>query len=454
MHPKIETNKNEYAMKKNNTTKKDAYVFAIDIGTTKIVAIVGKKTEKGKIKIIGISKTQSNGVRRGSVLNIEEAVSSIQMAVESAQLKTEIIFSDVYVGIAGQTVRSMRNRAYVNKDNNHTEIYREDVEKLIEDMNRTPIDVGEEILHVIPQSFIVDNETGVKNPIGMYGQRLEGNFHIVVAKTLTTKNIEKCINRVGLQVKDLILEQLASAHAVLTDDEKEAGVAIVDIGGGTTDIAVYYDNVIRHTAVITLGGNAITHDIKEGCKIVLSGAEKLKVQYGSAIGDMASEDKAVTVPGISGREAKEISLRQLAYIIQARMEEIIDSVAYEIDASGYYDKLGAGIVLTGGGSMLKNLTQLVKYKTGLDVKVGHPGENLSVDLHDDIRNPIYSTSVGLILKGFEEDYWEKNIKKKSEESMKKPKISIDFSSTGKVKGYMNKMKNSLNTFFVEDDAEM
>lgn len=441
-------------MKKNNNMTQAEYVFAIDIGTTKIVAIVGRKTETGKIKIIGSSKSRSNGVRRGSVLNIEEAVASIQIAVESVQMQTEMIFADVYVGIAGQTVRSMRNRAYINKNNQDTEeILRADVEKLIADMNRTPVEVGEEILHVIPQSFIVDNETGVKNPIGMYGQRLEGNFHIVVAKTQTTKNIETCINRVGLNVKNLILEQLASAHAVLTDDEKEAGVAIVDIGGGTTDIAVYYDNVLRHTAVIPLGGNAITQDIKEGCKIVLNGAEKLKVQYGSAIGDMASEDKVIAVPGISGREAKEISLKQLAYIIQARMEEIIDAVSFEIEASGYYDRLGAGVVLTGGGAMLKNLTQLVQYKTGLDVKVGHPGENLSVELRDEVTSPIFSTSVGLILKGFEEDYWEKN-NKEGTERINKPKIAIDFSPKEKVKGYANKIKNTLNAFFMEDDAEM
>ena len=247
-----------------------------------------------------------------------------------------IRFSDVFVGIAGQHIKSLRNRGYINRDSYEDEITRNDIRRLVEDMYKIPVDVGEEIIHVLPQNFIVDSETGVKNPVGMSGKRLEANFHIVVGQIASARNIEKCINRVGLNVKQLILEPLASSEAVLTSDEKEAGVALVDIGGGTTDVAVYYDDIIRHTAVIPFGGNVVTRDIKEGCSILQRQAESLKVQFGSALGDLAQEDKVVTIPGISGREPKEISFKSLAYIIQIRMEEIIDAVMYEIENSGLY----------------------------------------------------------------------------------------------------------------------
>ena len=271
-------------------------------------------------------------------------------------------------------------------------------------MHKIPIEIGEEIIHVIPQNFIVDNETGVKNPIGMCGRRLEANFHIVIGQVASAKNIEKCIRKSGLNVKDLILEPLASSDAVLTSDEKEAGVVLVDIGGGTTDVAVYYDNIIRHTAVIPFGGNVVTKDIKEGCSILHRFAEQLKLQYGSALGDIAPEDKVVSVPGISGREPKEISFKSLAYIIQSRMEEIIDAVNFEIQSSGYADKLSAGVVLTGGGAMLKHLPQLVKFKTAMDVRIGLPNENLSGSSREEINQPMFATSVGLIMRGF--DYLE------------------------------------------------
>ncbi|MFC2139006.1 cell division protein FtsA [Bacteroidota bacterium] len=380
---------------------KNNLVAAIDIGTTKIVAIVGKKNENNRLEILGMSKTPSKGVKRGVVLNIEETVNAITTIVEDVQETTGEKLSDVFVGIAGQHIKSIRNRGYVNRDSYDHEITKKDIDELIEDMYKIPIEVGEEIIHVLPQNFVVDNETGVKNPIGMSGKRIEANFHIVIGQVASAKNIEKCVNRVGLTINELILEPLASSAAVLTDDEKEAGVALVDIGGGSTDVAVYYDNIIRHTAVIPFGGNVITNDIKEGCSILQRQAEALKVQYGSALGDIAAEDKVVTIPGISGREPKEISFKNLAYIIQSRMEEIIDAVIFEIENSNYLDKLSAGIVLTGGGSLLKHLPQLVKYKTGMDVRVGFPNEYLSGEYDDSINHPMYATSVGLVLKGFE-----------------------------------------------------
>lgn len=381
--------------------KQEQYVAAIDIGTTKIVSIVGKKNDNGKIEILGLSKAPSNGVKRGVVLNIEETVAAIRKTVEDVQDRSGIGFADVFVGIAGQHIKSMKSRGYITRDSVEDEICRDDVFKLTQDMHNIPIDIGEEIIHVIPQNFIVDNETGVKNPIGMCGRRLEANFHIVIGQVASARNIEKCIRKSGLNVKDLILEPLASSDAVLTDDEKEAGVVLIDIGGGTTDVAVYYDNIIRHTAVIPFGGNVVTKDIKEGCSILQRYAEQLKIQYGSALGDIAPEDKVVSVPGISGREPKEISFKSLAYIIQSRMEEIIDAVNFEMQTSGYADKLAAGVVITGGGAMLKHLPQLVRFKTGMDVRIGLPNEHLSGNSREEISQPMFATSVGLIMRGFE-----------------------------------------------------
>jgi cell division protein FtsA len=406
-------------------SKKEQYVAAIDIGTTKIVAIVGKKNENGKIEILGLSKALSRGVKRGVVLNIEETVSAIQTTVDDVQKRSGIQFSEVFVGIAGQHIKSMKNRGYITRDAYDDEIKKEEVFKLIEDMHKIHIDIGEEIIHVIPQNFIVDNETGIKSPIGMCGKRLEANFHIVIGQVAAAKNIEKCIRKANLTVKDLILEPLASSDAVLTEDEKEAGVVLVDIGGGTTDVAVYYDNIIRHTAVIPFGGNVVTKDIKEGCAILQRHAEQLKIQYGSALGDIAPDDKVVSIPGISGREPKEISFKSLAYIIQSRMEEIIDAVNFEIQNSGYADKLAAGVVITGGGAMLKHLPQLMKFKTAMDVRIGLPNEHLAGSAKNEINQPMYATSVGLIMRGF--DYLEtykKSFNAGLQEEFVKPKMAV------------------------------
>ncbi len=381
--------------------QKSNYVAAVDIGTTKIVSLVGRMNENNKLEVIGMSKTVSKGIKRGVVLNIEETVSAIRQTVEEAEKQSGIQFTDVFVGIAGQHIKSIKNRGYINLGADRDEIVQKDIDALITDMYNIPIDLGEEIIHVLPQNFIVDSETGVKNPVGMSGRRLEANFHIVIGQIASAKNIEKCIKRVGLLVDQLILEPLASSAAVLTDDEKEAGVALIDIGGGTTDVAVFYDDSIRHTAVIPFGGNVITKDIKEGCKILHRQAEALKTQFGSALGDLAPEDKVVTIPGINGREPKEISFKNLAYIIQMRMEEIIDAVLFEIENSGCMDKLSAGIVLTGGGALLKHLAQLVRFHTGMDVRIGYPIEYLAGNTTDEINNPQYATSVGLLLKGWE-----------------------------------------------------
>lgn len=380
---------------------KEQIVAAVDIGTTKIVSIVGKKTENGKIEILGLSKAPSNGVKRGVVINIDETVRSIQTTVRDVQQRTGIGFSEAFVGIAGLHITSMKNRGYIMRDSFDNEIREEEVARLKNDMYKINIAPGQQIIHVIPQSFIVDEETGISNPVGMCGKRLEANFHIVIGQIASAQNIGRCMGRANLKVKNLMLEPLASAEAVLTDDEREAGVVLVDIGGGTTDVAVYYDNVIRHTAVIPLGGNAVTSDIKEGCAILQRQAEQLKIQYGSAFGDIAPDDKVVSIPGIGNRDPKEISFKNLAYIIQSRMEEIIGCVNFEIQNSGYADKLAAGVVVTGGGAMLKHLPQLMKFKTAMDVRIGLPNEHLSGSGRTEINQPMYSTAVGLIMCGID-----------------------------------------------------
>jgi cell division protein FtsA len=431
--------------------KKDI-VAAIDIGTTKIVALVGKRHPNNQLEILGLSKTISTGVKRGVVQNIEETVNAISQVVNEVQQRTGIKFQEVFVGIAGQHIKSLKTRGYINRDSYDDEITHDDVKRLLRDAHKIPIDVGEEIIHVLPQSFIVDNETGIKNPVGMSGIRLEANFHIVIGNISSAKNIEKCINRVDLQLQDLILEPLASSAAVLTEDEKEAGVVLVDIGGGTTDIAVFHDGIIRHTAVIPFGGYVITKDIKEGCSILEKQAELLKMKHGSALGDFASENRVIAIPGISGRESKEISEKSLAYIIQSRMEEILDAVSFEIENSEYSDRLAAGIVITGGGAMLKHLPQLVRFKTGMDVRIGYPNEHLVGTISDDINQPMYATSVGLLMKGFEylDSKWEEQPERVV---IEKPLIVEPVSATT-ANSAPKQTVNSAKTVEFEDEVEV
>ncbi len=422
------------------------FIAAVDIGTTKIVTIVGRKNDNGKLEILGMGKTPSKGVKRGVVLNIGETVSAIRSTVEEVQNQTGLTLSDVFVGIAGQHIKSVISRGYINRDSYEKRITKADRDKLISEMYKIPVDVGDEIIHVLPQSYIVDNETGVKNPIGMAGKRLEANFHIVIGQISSANNIKNCVENVGLNVIQLILEPLASSTAILTEDEKEAGVALVDIGGGTTDIAVYYDDVIRHTAVIPFGGNVVTMDIKEGCSILNRQAEALKIQFGSALGDLAQEDKVVTIPGISGRDPKEISFKSLAYIIQSRMEEIIDAVLFEIENSDCMEKLSAGIVLTGGGSLLKYLSQLVNYRSGMDVRIGRPNALVASDALKEINQPMYSTSIGLLLKGYE---ILENKKAKMEEVNKQ--ASPDNKGKNKKETKITKFIKVLGDIFVEEN---
>jgi len=376
-------------------------IVGLDIGTTKIAAIVGRRNEHGKVEIMGIGRSESLGVMRGMVANIEKTVASIKEAIAEAETRSGVEIKDVHVGIAGQHIKSMQHRGMITRASLQEEISRKDIEAIIKDMYKLAMPPGEEIIHVIPQEFIVDNEQGIKDPIGMSGIRLEANCHIITGLITAANNIQKCVTKAGLHTVDLILEPLASAEAVLTEEEKEAGVVLVDIGGGTTDIAIFQDGIIRHTAVIPFGGNVITEDIKGGCSIIRNQAELLKVKFGSALSKQMKENEIVSIPGLRGREPKEISVKNLASIIQARMEEIIESVYYEIKSSGFEKKLIAGIVITGGGSQLKHVTQLVEYVTGMDTRIGYPNEHLGKGM-DEVKSPMYATGVGLVIKGLQE----------------------------------------------------
>jgi cell division protein FtsA len=376
-------------------------VVGLDIGTTKIVAIVGRKNEHGKLEILGMGKSESIGVSRGVVSNIDKTVQSIKLAVEDAENKSGVEIKVVNVGIAGQHIKSLQHRGIKVRHNIDDEISQNDINALIDDMYKLVMLPGEEIIHVLPQEYIIDNEQGIKDPIGMAGVRLEANFHIITGQIAAAKNIYKCVHKAGIEVADLILEPLASSEAVLSSEEKEAGVALVDIGGGTTDIAIFQDGIIRHTAVIPFGGNAITEDIKEGCGIIKNQAELLKIKFGSALASESQENEIVSIPGLRGRDPKEISLKNLAHIIQARMEEIIEHIYYEIKNSGYENKLICGIVVTGGGSQLKHISQLLEYVTGMDTRIGYPNEHLAKGNAEELTSPMYATGVGLVIKGFE-----------------------------------------------------
>jgi cell division protein FtsA len=377
-------------------------IVGLDIGTTKIACLVGRKTDHGKIEILGIGKAPSLGVTRGVVSNIEKTVQSIRAAVEEAESKSGIEIKVVNVGIAGQHIKSLQHRGMITRDSIDDEISQKDVDELIEDMYKLVMMPGEEIIHVLPQEYIVDRQPGIKDPIGMSGVQLEANFHIITGQMAAAKNIFKCVNKAGLQVAELILEPLASSSAVISNEEKEAGIALVDIGGGTTDIAIFHDGIIRHTAVIPFGGNVITEDIKEGCTIMHRQAELLKTKFGAAVTQTSQDNEVVCIPGLRGRDPKEISVMNLANIINARMSEILEHIYYEIKNSGFEKKLIGGIVVTGGGSQLKHMNQLIEFTTGMDSRVGYPNEHLSSNTNINVTSPLFATGVGLVAKGFEQ----------------------------------------------------
>ena len=376
----------------------------LDIGTTKIVAMVGSKNEFNKVEILGIGKSQSLGVHRGVVNNITQTIQSIQQAVEEAKSISGVDINEVVVGIAGQHIRSLQHSDYITRNNPEEVINSDDIERLIQQVYKLVMLPGEEIIHVLPQEYKVDGQAEIKEPIGMYGGRLEANFHVVVGQVSSIKNIGRCIKSSGLKMGNITLEPLASSDAVLSIEEKEAGVALIDIGGGTTDLAIFKDGIIRHTAVIPFGGNVITDDIKEGCAIIEKQAELLKVKFGSAWPGENRDTEIVSIPGLRGREPKEISIKTLSKIINARVIEIIEQVFLEIKNYGHSEqknKLIAGIVITGGGSQLNHLKQLVEYITGMDTRIGYPSEHLAGDSNKS-TSPMFSTAVGLLMNALDD----------------------------------------------------
>lgn len=385
-----------------DNSKENPVIVGLDIGTTKIAVIVAQRDRFGKLKILGTGKVPSYGVHRGEVTNIKQTTEAIIQAVEEAKKQSGYDIKSVFVGIAGQHISSKQSRDIYTLENPEEEITREDLRTMVQNMHRIALEPGERIITVLPQEFSVDNTHNIIDPVGMCGSRLEANFHIITGKVTAAQNIKKCVERAGLKMAGLFLEPLASSAAVLHNDELEAGVVLVDIGGGTTDVAIFKNKIIRHTAVIPFAGNIITEDIMEGCKLLRPQAEKLKTSFGSALPNETHENEIISIPGIAGRDRKEISMRTLAHVISARMEEIFQAVYFEIKSSGYANSLNAGIVITGGGSQLKHLKQLVEYNTGLSARIGFPTSYVAKDNKDELKHPMYSTGIGLVLEGYKE----------------------------------------------------
>jgi cell division protein FtsA len=429
--------------------QKDKIVVGLDIGTTKICAIVGRKNEYDKLEILGMGKAVSEGVIRGMVTNIDLTISAILKAIKEAEEQAGIDIKVVNVGIAGQHIKSSMHHGSITRNSNENEITVEDVNRLTNDMYKTVIPPGSQIIHVMPQDYTVDYEGPIMDPVGMSGVKMEADFHLITANTNAINNINKCVKRAGLQIEHLILEPIASSMAVLTDEEKEAGIVLVDIGGGTTDIAIFHENIIRHTAVIPFGGNILTADIKQGCMVMQNQAELLKTKFGRAFAEEVKANEIVSIPGLRNRAPKEISIKNLSHIIQARMEEIIDLVHSEIIHSGYENKLAGGIVITGGGSQLANLKQLFEYMTGMDARIGYPNEHLGKGKIDAVKSPMYSTSVGLVLAGFraiddrENRYLELG---KTNTNAKKERNSEDNSGVP----FIKKLNDRFKSFLIDD----
>ncbi len=423
-------------------------IVGLDIGTTKIAVIVGRKDKYGKIEILGFSNTESIGVMRGQVANIDKTVESIKIAIAEAEQKTGVKIGSVYVGVAGQHIKSIQHKGSIIRDNKDDVISKEDIRRLIGNMRKLPMKPGEDIIHVLPQDFIIDGVGGIIEPVGMMGVDVSANFHIITGQTAAIRNIEKCVQTAGLDVDGLILEPIASADAVLSLDEKEEGVALIDIGGGTTDIAIFQNGIIRHTAVIPLGGNIITEDIKEGCSIIKTQAEALKIKFGSAVASENSDNEIVSIPGLRGRPPKEISLHNLANIIQSRTQEILDCAYFEIKNSGYEKKISLGIVLTGGGAMMKHISQLTEFISGKDVRIGYPNEHLANNVPDDLANPIFATGVGLVIKGLNDSERDAPVNKND----KQPEIKVEepqVESSKKTKKVKEKQTNENSVSIID-----
>ena len=452
------------------TMQEQPIIVGLDIGTTKIAAIAGRKNEFGKLEILGFGRANSVGVQHGMVLNIDQTIKAIETALENCYASNpNLVISEVYVGIAGHHIKSLQTRGDIVRQNLDNEITQSEIDRLIEDQYRTYIPAGDKIIDVIPQEFTVDNFQNIPNPIGYSGVKVGANFHIITGDKNAIRNINRSVEKSGLVTKDLVLQPLASAAAVMCDQDLEAGVAIVDIGGGTTDLAVFYEGILKHTAVIPFGGENITNDIKTGLGVLKTQAEQMKIQFGSALSDEAKANAFITIPGLRGMSPKEISVKTLASIIQARMSEIMDFVTYHLKQVGLDNRmLNGGVILTGGGSQLKHLIQLTEYVTGLNARIGFPNEHLSGGHIEELAKPMYSTCIGLILKGYN-DYENKNKqmssnftkvtlpKSTSAEVLEEEETTVMDEAPVKIKqrkslqGFMDRFKTNLIELFKEEE---
>ncbi|MBK6278078.1 MAG: cell division protein FtsA [Gammaproteobacteria bacterium] len=370
-------------------------IVGLDIGTSKVVAIVGEVAADGTLKIVGLGSHASRGLKKGVVVNIESTVQSIQRAVEEAELMAGCQIHSVYAGIAGSHIRSLNSHGIVAIRDR--EVYAHDVERVIDAAQAVAIPADQKILHILPQEYVIDSQEGIKEPLGMSGVRLEAKVHVVTCAVNASQNIEKCIRRCGLEVEEIILEQLASSYAVLTEDERELGVCLVDIGGGTTDIAIFTEGAIRHTGVIPIAGDQVTNDIAMALRTPTQYAEEIKIRYACALAQLAGADQTIKVPGVGERGARDLSRQALAEVVEPRYDELFTLVQAEIRRSGFEDVLAGGIVLTGGTAKMEGVVELAEEIFHMPVRIGAPaGVQGMLDI---VKNPIYSTAVGLLLFG-------------------------------------------------------
>lgn len=469
---------NEHITTKNNSnmSNQSPIIVGLDIGTTKIAAIAGRKNEFGKLEILGFGRADSFGVQHGMVLNIDQTIKAIHQALENCYATNpHLVINEVYVGIAGHHIKSLQTRGDIVRSDTESEISQKEIDQLIGDQYKTYIPAGDQIIDVIPQEYTVDSIPNIVNPIGMAGIKVGANFHIITGDKNAIRNINRSVEKSGLTIKDLVLQPLASAAAVMCDQDLEAGVAIVDIGGGTTDLAVFYEGILKHTAVISYGGENITNDIKNGLGVLKTQAEQMKIQFGSALSEETLSNAYITIPGLRGQQAKEISVKNLAHIIQARMQEILEFVVYHLKQVGLDNKLlNGGIILTGGGSQLKHLIQLTEYVTGITARIGYPNEHLAGGHIEELAKPMYSTCIGLILKGYND--YENSIKNQREKrdfsagqhiaeepaslTENKPDKSrkeksrirkVDVENRKSLKDFMDSMKKGLIDLFKEEE---
>jgi cell division protein FtsA len=423
-------------------SERNKIVAIVDIGTNTVICLIGRPNQDNKLEVIGHSIVVSAGVRRGVIFNIDETLEAVQKAIAKASAKLDVEIQKLYVNVTGQKLRTEK-RVIRKAIEAGKIITKADILLLYNEARSRVQEPGEKIYHVINQSYSVDGETGVSNPIGTTGSVLQAEYKLIVGPELYEEKIKTSLRKGGYDVVGVIVNPIAAAEAVIDEEEKEAGVVVVDLGGGTTSISVYYENVLRYMSVIPFGGNVITLDIKEGCNILLRQAESLKVQYGAALGDFVPANKVVTIPGINGWEPKEISFKSLAYIIQARMEEIVESIFSQIEKCGCTDKLGSGIVITGGGAKLEGLRQLIRFKTGMDVRIGFPIVALPFDQEKVLDSPQYATAFGLLKKAMrDENAQNDEIIPKKVKTKEKPKFSFGETVAQKLSLFFNEEQDS------------